>query len=542
MTDNIKSFFLVFRFFLLIVVWFGNQKASPALKPRTTSATSIPGLLGILQNEWDGVMLELHKLRKSYNATREELSETLYMHDAACRVVARLIKERDEAKAALANFQASFDPRSGAQPQAMEADVVAADHGGKKRERSAAAAPSANGSEEDNSNNAEKKTRSGITQDIVEKMVEKAGKLSKVRRKSMKTLPEGLATLEDLSALKLHGKYPLHTTSGAQRGITCLDLDQNTETHVVTAGADGKFKVFDLEQSKAVSDAVKAHGKAITCVKILGSQEEEGNPNWALNLVGSCSADKTCKIWKRDSEKGGKKPFAYDLLYTLDDHGSEVVGMDKQATGDYIVTFGKNGSWTFYDLLEGLKLSTSQAEEGVSFTCGAFHPDGLILGTGTSSESSGDVLLWDVKEQKSVATFQGHKGSITSLNFSENGYYLATASSNFEEGVKLWDLRKLQNFHTIDLSPMTSTQKFGKKPPKVVAQFDRSGCYLGVGCGSAVQVYGTKQEWKPLLGEGGFGDILSSASKGASCLQFGSLAKSIFVGSRADHNLRIYGL
>ena len=35
-----------------------------AVKPRTSQAASIPGLLGLLQNEWDAAMLEVHKLRK----------------------------------------------------------------------------------------------------------------------------------------------------------------------------------------------------------------------------------------------------------------------------------------------------------------------------------------------------------------------------------------------------------------------------------------------------------------------------------------------
>ena len=33
------------------------------------------------------------------------------------------------------------------------------------------------------------------------------------------------------------------------------------------------------------------------------------------------------------------------------------------------------------------------------------------------------------------------------MSFSENGYYLATAA---EDGVKLWDLRKLKNFKSLD--------------------------------------------------------------------------------------------
>lgn len=71
--------------------------ATSVAKPRPPTLTSLPSLLSVFQSEWDSTMLEIYSLKQQYQQVRQELSRALYQNDSATRVIARLIKERDEA-------------------------------------------------------------------------------------------------------------------------------------------------------------------------------------------------------------------------------------------------------------------------------------------------------------------------------------------------------------------------------------------------------------------------------------------------------------
>jgi pre-mRNA-processing factor 19 len=97
-------------------------KTSRIVRPRPPTQTSVPALLATFQNEWDAIALETYELKKQLAQTRQELSTALYDYEGALRLLARVTKERDEARVALAEVQV------GAQaPTADGMDVDAAE-------------------------------------------------------------------------------------------------------------------------------------------------------------------------------------------------------------------------------------------------------------------------------------------------------------------------------------------------------------------------------------------------------------------------------
>ncbi|XP_050120425.1 pre-mRNA-processing factor 19-like [Malus sylvestris] len=454
------------------------------VRPRPAQAASIPGMLGMFQLEWDSLMLANFAMEKQLHTARQELSHALYQHDAACRVIARLKKERDEARLLLAQAERQIPAQS-----TVTANAAVHSNG----------TPVADDQQGPGASN----IRPGISASILEKMTECNVTLSQQRK--MRQISPTLAPVDALERYTQISSHPLHRTS--KPGILSIDIQSNKNL-IATGGVDTNAVIFDQTSAQIIS-TLSGHSKKVTSVKFVGQDD----------LFISGSADKTVRIWQ------GTDDGNYNCRHILKDHTAEVQAVTVHATGDYFVTASLDSTWCFYDIASGLCLTQvedASASEG-GYTSVAFHPDGLILGTGTSEAL---VKIWDVKGQSNVATFEGHVGAITAISFSENGYFLATAAS---DGIKLWDLRKLRNFKKFT--------PYGAEPTNCV-EFDYSGNYLAA-AGSDIRIIQTgsvKSEWNTVKT---FPDM--SGTGKTTSVKFGRDANYIAVGSM-DRNLRIFGL
>jgi len=461
-------------------------KCSPLVKPKPPSATSIPAILKSLQDEWDAVMLHSFTLRQQLQTARQELSHALYQHDAACRVIARLNKEVTAAREALATLK----PQAGSMTPLVHGQTPS--HGG------APATPSHGGGAGEVQERAPTTQEAqGMSAEIVEKLQEKATVLTQERKRRGKTVPEELATVEQVREWVTQSSHPgLHSASVP--GILAVDLSQADSSRILTGGADKNATVFNKDTEQVVA-VLKGHTKKVNRVVF--------HPTEDTAITGS--HDATVRVWSVANASSSA---------TLRLHDGPVTGLSLHATGDYVLTTSTDQHWAFSDLRSGRLISKVTDESApVALTCAQFHPDGLIFGTGTADA---EIKIWDLKEQSNVANFPGHTGQVSALSFSENGYYLATAAD--DNCVKLWDLRKLKNFKTLQLDERYEVRDLC---------FDSSGTYLAV-AGSDVRVYLCKA-WNELK-------VLGDHTAMATGVRFGG--NSQFLASTSmDRTLKVYG-
>jgi len=304
----------------------------------------------------------------------------------------------------------------------------------------------------------------------------------------------GLATEEAIKEyVVLSSDTGLHKTSPP--GISCLDVHPTKEL-TLTGGLDSDLSLFNTQTRKLVTK-FSGHTKRVNDVAFHPTED----------LVFSCSQDRTVRVWRSSGE-------AAHIFSRV--HSDDVVGISLHATGDYIASASNDKSWAFHDIRSGTTLTkTTEPSVKAGFSSISFHPDGLILGTGTKDHF---VRIWDIKAQANVATFEGHNASVEGLSFSENGYHLATAGG---DSVKLWDLRKLTNFHNIPLSGDVNS-----------VSFDVSGLYLIVSHGNSISIFGGKS-FAPIKT---FTDNTGKVTDA----KFGPDAQW-FAASSLDRSLKLYG-
>ncbi|KDQ13707.1 hypothetical protein BOTBODRAFT_33408 [Botryobasidium botryosum FD-172 SS1] len=418
-------------------------KANPATAPpRPPTLTSIPALLHTLQNEWDALVLETFALKQQYNSARQELSHALYQHDAATRVVARLMRERDAAREALASVQATMGVAP--QPTAVASDVEMVD---------------------------ESAEAGGLPEDVTE-LIEQTHKTLSATRKKRK-VPSTYTTPSQLRAFTSKHTIPsLHASSPA--GINTLALSKLNPSQFLTGGNDKIVQLYDRDSGKVLA-TLKGHTKKVNHVEF---REKEGEST----LLLSGSADKTVRIWSHDADSGEYAP-----QQTVKIHKGEITGLAVHPTSTILALSSMDKTYSLHSLSTFQPIFHAPATTDV-YTSLSIHPDGTLLALGTSSST---LQIYDIRTGAIAASLTSGDGanpfSVHTSSFSENGYHLA--ASEGDAAVAIWDLRKLKSVHSIGLDE-------GYKISRV--RYDPSAQFLGVAGSTDVRVFLNKS-WEELV-------------------------------------------
>lgn len=222
-------------------------------------------------------MLETYTLKQHLDTTRQELSQALYQHDAACRVIAKLMKERDEARAML----------NALQTQGVNMSTASEEN-----------PPTSNGSDvmprKSDDMEIVHSSDSKLDEQTLNRIMEKFTELSKGRKG--RKVPSDLATRDAISGYHESEIWSPHDSSKA--GITSMKTVQNVFDHELvslTGGVDKSAILTDLKSGRVISK-LAGHAKKVNCVTATSN---------ARPLVITGSADRLVKVCN------------YSLLFTI---------------------------------------------------------------------------------------------------------------------------------------------------------------------------------------------------------------------------------
>ena len=403
---------------------------SKVLPPRP-QITSLPNLLGLMQSEYDNLVLELFDTRQALEDTRKELSQALYQNDAAVRVVARISMERDQARQELQQWSAGV--KTAAVTVATDGDSATEPPAKKQKTDAPVKIDAQPGSAK-------------IPDDQLLILTNTWEKLSQERKAQKKDLVAAAPSKERLSKFTEIAHKGWHKSSGKQ-GLLGIVQDGD---FVATTGRDKQVCVYDTKEG-VVSFSVAGVG-GTSSLDLQGTRV----------VVG---VDKTVKLFVKDQESA-----------TLELE-SEVVQVQFHPSGQHVVVLLKDSRLILCDA--NLQEIASFGEEGTTYTAGRLHPDGLLYAAGTES---GDLQLWDFKSGGLATTLRSESDdtAVAEVSFSSSGYHFVSVT--FSGKVHVWDLKKQKTMAVLEeISAKT-------------ACFDVSGKYLAY-AGEKGVVLTALKEW-----------------------------------------------
>ncbi|PNY24662.1 Pre-mRNA-processing factor 19 [Tolypocladium capitatum] len=423
-------------------------KSSAIVRPRPPTLTSIPALLATFQNEWDTLALETYNLKEQLARTREELATALYQNDAAVRVIARLTRERDEARESLSKVTVTDGALNG---EEMVVDSVET-----------------------------------LPEALAERVDETHQSMSKGRKK--RPVPKDWVSGEEISAFESETSNSLPLSQA-----TSLDLEGD---YAALGGLKGEAAIYSIQAdtlerqvpvNEPVTDTLWAGTKVFFAtsqgtIKVyeggnaVASLSEHAGPATALSahpggeLLASVGTDKSVVFYDLGSMKRVSRVFTDASLTTCAFHPDGHLVAAGTASGD-------------------VKLfMTKTLEQAAVFKLGApvqalaFSENGFWLAATAKGQTT--VTIFDLRKDGDAATAKVLEigGSVQSLAWDYTGQFLATGGAS---GLTVQQYAK---------SSKKWSEPFRNAVPAVAVRWGTSGKKLvAVNGDGVVSVFGAKE-------------------------------------------------
>ncbi|KXL41535.1 hypothetical protein M433DRAFT_381322 [Acidomyces richmondensis BFW] len=400
-----------------------DLKVARVVNPRPPTQTSIPALLSTFQNEWDSLILETFDLKQQLAETRQELSTALYYNDSAQRVIARLQKERDEAREALSRVTVNTATNGTANGDEMQVEWQA------------------------------------LPDEIAEKIDQTQQNLSATRRK--RPVPDDWATGDMLAS------YEVKSTADTQfTGAKSLAA-HSTGDFFLCGDSDGTIGIYDLNQgafttraslgSGSILDGTWADDKAVVATSsgaiiitqdgaIEGKLRQHAGPATAVathpcgTIIASVGVDKSYTLYDVHNTRVLTQIFTDVELTTVKFHPD----------GHLIATGAADGSIKLYETKTSRLAHTFPPTANAPVSSLSFSENGTWLASAISGQTA--LTVWDLRKLSALKTLEIGT-AVTGITWDYTGQFLAACGpggivvSQYAKSSKQWSepLRKAIN-------------------------------------------------------------------------------------------------
>lgn len=210
-----------------------------------------------------------------------------------------------------------------------------------------------------------------------------------------------------------------HTLRGHNGTIFGIAWSPEGET-IASGSSDNTIGVWNTENGKLIRP-LEGHKSTVWSVY------------WSPDgrTLASGSSDKTVRLW--DTEKGKEK-------CTLEGHSNTVFSVSWSPDGCILASASVDKTIRLWDATNGKEINILKGHES-DVNRLSWSPDGKILASGSSDKK---IILWEINNEKSIQAAKirrrlDHQGPVYVLSWPPNGRLLASSSGEDRGVIWIWD-------------------------------------------------------------------------------------------------------